>query len=120
MTKHEVKQERPRFAIPMLPEIGTIPTMLTKSAEAYQQAIMDWQKEISTFVADRIQQDTEALQALAEEHTFPALLKVQQDWFSAAMQDYTREGQKLMQIAGRLAGAGLMPQMRKAVGHTDA
>ena len=70
MTKHETKQDRVPFTTPMLPAIGDMSGFLTASAETYQQAIMDWQTEVSTFVADRIQRDTESLQALAEERTF--------------------------------------------------
>ena len=112
MTQREVKPEWPQFAIPMLPEIGSVTDIFAKSAEGYQQAIMEWQKELSTFMADRIQQDMESLQALAEERTFPALLKVQQAWFSAALHDYMQESQKLMAIAGRIASAGLKPQSK--------
>ena len=113
MTKHETKRERTQFATPMFPDIGNIPNVLAQSAETYQQAFMEWQKEISTFVADRIQQDMESLQSLAEERTFPALLKVQQDWFAAALRDYTEEGRKLTDIAGRFAKFGLKPEQKQ-------
>ncbi len=113
MTKHETKQERTQLAMPMFSDIGRMPNLLAQSAEAYQQTFMEWQKEISTFVADRIQQDMESLQALAEERTFPALLKVQQDWFTSAMHDYTEEGRKLTEIAGRFARAGLKPEQKQ-------
>lgn len=112
MTKHETKSETSKSVTPGIPAIGTMPTFFAQSAEAYQQAILDWQKEIATFMADRIQQDMESLQALTEERTVPALFKVQQDWFTTAMRDYTEEGRKLMEIGGRLARTGFKSEQK--------
>lgn len=113
MTEHEIKQERRLFSVPSIPSLSAMeaaPVFLTKSAEVYQQAVFDWQKEITGFVADRIEQDMRSLQALATERTFPARLKVQQDWFASAMRDYAEEGRKMTEIATRLATGGTADQ----------
>jgi hypothetical protein len=109
MTKHEIKQGGSPFAMPMFSEIGNIPNVLGQSAEAYQQTLLECQQECSNFVADRVQQDMEAFQALAQSRTFPELLKIQQEWFSSALHDYTTESQKFMERAGRLMSAGFTP-----------
>ena len=119
MIKQEAKKERGQSAMPAFPEIETVSAFFTESAEAYRRALWDWQKEVSTFIADRIQQDMESLQALAEERSFPALLKVQQDWFAAVMRDYSEEGRKLMEMAGRLAAAGHRPEQTSTSSGAD-
>jgi hypothetical protein len=94
MTKHETKHAASQFAATVMPDLGNLSNFLAQSAKTYQDVWTDWQKEVADFIAERIQQDMESLDALADRREFQDLLKVQHDWYTAAMRDYAEEAQK--------------------------
>jgi hypothetical protein len=72
-----------------------------QAGEACFKACVDWQQEVARFVAARLAADQRAQESLAACTTFTDVLKVQQEWASAAVKEYTEEATHLALIASR-------------------
>jgi Phasin protein len=82
---------------------GPIADAVLRATESCGQAYLAWQEEVLRFASARIQRDSELGQALAKSRNWQDAAKLQQEWASSAVHDYTEETTRLLEIA---VGAG--------------
>lgn len=61
-----------------------------------------WQEEMMRFTAERMRRDAELGQALVSARTWADAVKLQQEWASSVIRDYTQEATRLLEIASRV------------------
>jgi hypothetical protein len=111
MTKSAASTGADPFAAfqPMSHLQGAFLTNLTRSGEAYAEACLAWQSEIFRFAASRLQWDAKVGEALASCKSVAELAEVQKDWVESTVKDYVDEGNRLFQLANKLAPQFLKP-----------
>jgi hypothetical protein len=67
------------------------------------ESVFAWQRELVRFATTRLKRDADFGQALATARTWTDAVKLQQDWAQAAIEDYTEETRRLMEIASSSA-----------------
>jgi hypothetical protein len=78
---------------------GPIVDVLMRTTESYSKACLAWHEEILRFAAERLQRDSELGQALANTRSWADAAKLQQEWATSALRDYTNETTRLFEIA---------------------
>ncbi|MGK9169870.1 phasin family protein [Inquilinus limosus] len=111
MRKPESKDELAAgFAavFPALVRLGGAGTNdIARIGETCAQASLEWQEELVGFVSTRLQANVELQKSIAGCRHVADLVKIQQDWSTAAVRAYLEEAGKLTEIAGRAARNGL-------------
>ena len=92
----------------LVPLGGAVANAVARTGEACTQASLEWQEEVVGFVSTRLQEDVELQKSIAGCRHVADLIKVQQDWATAALRAYLDETGKLTEIASRAARNGLM------------
>ncbi|MEX0758894.1 MAG: hypothetical protein WD100_04885 [Tistlia sp.] len=85
----------------------SIAEAVARSGEIWAQACLAWQAELGRFAAARRQADAEIQASLAQCRDAAEVMRLQRDWFAAAVRDYALEADQLMRIASRAAGEGM-------------
>lgn len=67
--------------------------------DACAKAGMAWQQGCARFIAARLEADVQAAAAVAACKTPQELLKLQGDWVAGALNDYTSEVGRMMEVA---------------------
>ena len=111
MSKHEAKEDLASnfaTAFPALfPLSGPVTNIISRAAESYTQASLEWQEELVTFVSARLRSDLDLNKSIAESKSFADVLKLQQEWAAAALRVYFDETGKLTEIAHRAVRTGV-------------
>lgn len=68
-------------------------------SRAWIESMSDLGSEITTFVAERIQQDVRTQHAMLHCRTLPELQHIQAEFMQRAFEDYTAETGKLVQMS---------------------
>ncbi len=78
---------------------GPIVDTLVRTAESFGKTCFAWQEEVFRFASARLQRDTELGQALVNTRNWADAAKLQQEWASSTIRDYTSEATRLLEIA---------------------
>lgn len=76
--------------------------VLGRAGEACLDACQNWHTETSSFLLKRFDRDAELARRLLECRDWSHALRLQQEWASAAVQDYLEHTQRTAEMAGKL------------------
>ena len=79
--------------------------------QACSEACSEWQQEAAKFADARWTENQRAWSALMAARDLGAVVRVQQEWWQQAAQDYTREATRLAQLATSLSLTGTTPSV---------
>lgn len=78
---------------------GPVVDAVMRTTESCGRACLAWHEEVLRFAATRLQRDSELGQALANTRNWADAAKLQQEWATSALRDYTNETTRLLEIA---------------------
>ncbi len=96
---------------------GPMVDVLVRTTESYSKACLAWHEEILRFATERLQRDSELGQALANTRSWADAAKLQQEWATSALRDYTNETTRLFEIAAD-AGSKVAQTQAQAASET--
>jgi hypothetical protein len=124
MTKHNAPPQTAPLSAPwevLIAANNPMAAAFSQAGEACFRACVDWQQEVARFVGARLAADKRAQESLAVCSTFTDVLKVQQEWASAAVKEYTEEATRLAEIASRsFQGGTVTTAQAPQSGHAHA
>lgn len=68
------------------------------------KTLVDLNTEVADFVGQRLSQDGEAIGRMTQCRSLPEVLEVETQWLRRAVDDYSKEASKLMEVNGKLIG----------------
>ena len=83
---------------------------LCNQGEVVAMAMTDWNTECRRFVTHRMSRTSEAVAEISKCRSLPEMFTAQTKWFQEAVDDYTREAGRLMEVNSKIIG-DLLPPM---------
>ncbi|WP_422002738.1 phasin family protein [Reyranella sp.] len=104
----------PAAAGPWSPLAGltSAATVAADAMQACSEACSEWQQETARFVDARWTGNQRAWSALMAARDLGDLVRLQQDWWQQAAQDYTREATRIARLATSLSLTGTTPSVQ--------
>ena len=85
---------------------GSLVEAMSEAVGQYVEGMATINREMASFVSDRLRQDAEFGHSVAECRTFTQVTEIQQEWARKAAQDYMTEAQKLTEIGQSVMSNG--------------
>jgi hypothetical protein len=83
-----------------------------EQGQTVAKTMTDWNTEVSQFLSHRAGRNSEAVGRMAKCQSLPEVLAIQSQWVNDAVDDYTKEMSKLMEVNAKLFGS-LMPSIKR-------
>jgi hypothetical protein len=86
---------------------------LCEQGQTVAKTMTDWSTEVSQFLSHRAGRNSEAIGRMTKCQSLPEIFAIQTQWVQDAVDDYTREMSKLMEVNSNILG-GLMAPIKRA------
>jgi hypothetical protein len=105
MTKQfSAKTPESQASVPFTFDGGLLSERLGRAGEVCLKACQTWHEETTRFLTRRFERDAELATRLLGCRDLSDAMRLQQEWASAAVQDYLDQTRRVAEIAGSFAG----------------